>query len=106
MAAVLDRAKLIAELGDEPARRASAAGAGPIPPEMLAGLSEGRICPDDRDLTRLLFGYFSYAELQSLRGGPGGRPSNPEHTRILHALFPGGGTPTLPTPYAHRLDRY
>lgn len=106
MAAILDRAGLIAELGDELTRRAVAAGAGPIPPEMIAGLSAGRICPDDRDLVRLLFGFFSYGEVEALRGPLRGRPSTSQHTQMLHALFPGGGSPTLPLAYAHRLDRY
>ncbi|MEU3842198.1 GNAT family N-acetyltransferase [Streptomyces sp. NPDC028635] len=102
MAAVLNRAALVTRLEPELRRRA-AIGRGPDPlhDTAFAALLHGDLVPDDRALVRLLLGHWSAEDADAH-----GMPVPARHRDVCTAWFPGGGTPALPTPYAHRLDRY
>ncbi|MQY07296.1 GNAT family N-acetyltransferase [Actinomadura macrotermitis] len=94
MAAILNRAPLLDRLEPELRRRA-----GQSHDEAFAALRRGTLIPDDRTLIRLLLGHWSLKDAYDT--------SIPApYQDICTAWFPGGGTPTLPAPYAHRLDRY
>lgn len=101
MAAVLNRSSLVRNLEPELRRRAAVQQSDKVFGEAFGALRRGDPVPDETALIRLLLGYWStdeaYAHGMSI----------PEWYRDLcTAWFPGGGTPSLPTPYAHRLDRY
>lgn len=120
MGIILDRARLLDALQDELRRRQETAlrrgatGDGPArtagnestsehPEErhVLDMLKSGELIRDDRDLLRLLVGYWSLADLDARGEGP------PKRVRgLLEAWFPGTGACGLPIPYAHPLDRY
>ena len=93
---ICNRAHLIQSLADELARRA-----GRPEPGALEALAAGEIYPDDRILLQLLTGFISWHDAE-LIGHP--IPTGQEDT--IRKWFPGGGTPELPLPYTHRLDRY
>ncbi len=101
MAAVLNRSSLVRKLEPELRRRAAVRQPDKVFDEAFDALRRGDLFPDDKALVRLLLGHWStedaYAHGLSI----------PEAYRELcTAWFPGGGTRSLPTPYAHRLDRY
>jgi hypothetical protein len=102
MAAILDRPALLARLEPELRRRA-ATGPAPDPAHdaAFAALRDGALIPDDRALVRLLLGHWSAEDAEAH-----GTAVPARHRDRCSAWFPGGGTPALPTPYAHRLDRY
>ncbi|MEU5667111.1 GNAT family N-acetyltransferase [Streptomyces longwoodensis] len=102
MAAVLNRDALVRTLEPELRRRA-AARRQPDPDHdtALAALQHGDLVPDDTALVRLLLGHWSSGDAEAVGAAV------PERYRALCAAwFPGGGTASLPVPYAHRLDRY
>lgn len=101
MAAVLNRPSLVRTLEPELRRRACGLLPGTAHLQAVEALCGGDLFPDDRALIRLLLGHWS-AEDAYVHGA-----AVPDRYRSLCAAwFPGGGTPALPTPYAHRLDRY
>ncbi|MFF8381583.1 GNAT family N-acetyltransferase [Streptomyces sp. NPDC015661] len=101
MAAVLNRSALVRRLEPELRRRA----AGQRPDQgydtALAALRRGGLFPDDTALVRLLLGQWSTGDADAA-----GVALPDRYLDLCAAWFPGGGTPSLPTPYAHRLDRY
>lgn len=104
MAVILDRAALLPQLQRELERRAVAGGASV---EAISGLiqrlAEGNLVSDDRDLIRLLLGYWSYDAAATLGGWTTLRGSD---LRLLQSVFPGGGVSYLGIPHAHGLDCY
>ncbi|MEU7102587.1 GNAT family N-acetyltransferase [Streptomyces longwoodensis] len=101
MAAVLNRSALVRELEPELRRRAGREQPDPDCDTALAALRRGDLVPDDAVLVRLLLGHWSSDDADAAGAAV------PERYRDLcSAWFPGGGTPSLSTPYAHRLDRF
>ena len=111
MAAMLNRGALVGELAEELRRRyqsalswfASHAGQRDdvTIDRVIFGIAGCELIQDDGHLIRLLLGYWSWND--ALAAGV----SAPEHHYpVLRAVFPGSGMPWLPSPYAHRLDRY
>jgi hypothetical protein len=95
MAAILNRASLLNALEPELRRRAGHAdahGAG-----HAEALARGTGIADDRALIRLLLGFWSALDAETA-----GVPIDD----AWRDWYPGGGTPGLLMPYAHRLDRY
>lgn len=116
MAVILDRAALVPQLIDELARRAEAgglstAGAAGRAPQPARGSTERlaerivdcSVVPDDRDLIRLLLGFWSYDAVAELRGW---KHESADDAQLLRAVFPGGGASYLGIPHAHGLDCY
>ncbi|MGF7235601.1 MAG: GNAT family N-acetyltransferase [Frankia sp.] len=132
MARILNRARLVEALEPELRRRHSWPapieaddgrlegqrrrdhGSFALPEAMLSGslarstydaafdaLRDGRLLPDDRALVRLLLGHWSLREARAH-----GTTIPDRFRAVSETWFPGGGGPVLPTPYAHRLDRY
>ncbi len=102
MAALLDRGRFLDGFRPELARRAAAARvseAAQLP--VLAALRGGLLLPDDGDLLQLAFGYERFDQVPEERRG-----SDPGLWEVAQAWFPGGGTPVLEEPFAHRLDVY
>ncbi|MER5204721.1 GNAT family N-acetyltransferase [Streptomyces sp. NPDC002825] len=101
MAAILNRWALLHDLEPELRRRA----AGHHPHELYETASDalrrGTLLPDDKVLIRLLLGHWSTDDAYTH-----GVSIPEQYGDICATWFPGGGTPSLPTPYAHRLDRY
>ncbi|PKW05988.1 Acetyltransferase (GNAT) domain-containing protein [Streptomyces sp. 1222.5] len=101
MAAVLNRSELVRKLEPELRRRA----AGQWPDQgydtALAALRRGDLIPDGTALVRLLLGHWSSDDADAA-----GVAMPDRYRDLCAAWFPGGGSPSLPTPYAHRLDRY
>lgn len=101
MAAILNRSELLRRLEPELRRRAAGGRSDSVHDAAYDGLRRGGLLPDDGALVRLLLGHWSLDDLDA-HGG-----SVPERYRDLcTAWFPGGGSPSLPMPYPHRLDRY
>ncbi|MFG1665042.1 GNAT family N-acetyltransferase [Streptomyces sp. Y7] len=101
MAAVLNRSALVRKLEPELRRRADGQQPDQVYDTALAALRRGDLIPDDTALVRLLLGHWSTGDADAASA------AMPDQYRDLCAAwFPGGGTPSLPTPYAHRLDRY
>ncbi|MFF1744485.1 GNAT family N-acetyltransferase [Streptomyces mirabilis] len=101
MAAVLNRSSLVRKLEPELRRRAAVQQSDQVYDEAFDALRRGDLFPDDKALIRLLLGYWSTDDAY-VHG-----MLVPERYRDLcTAWFPRGGTQSLPTPYAHRLDRY
>jgi len=101
LGAILNRDSLLAALEPELRRRLPG-------PQFLADhteafprLQQGELLPDQHALLRLLIGYWSMHEAQMA-----GITLAPRFADLCAAWFPGGGSPTLPIPYAHKLDRY
>ncbi|MEU0030872.1 GNAT family N-acetyltransferase [Streptomyces sp. NPDC006335] len=101
MAAVLNRPALVTRLEPELRRRAVGRGPDPFHDTVFGALRRGNLVPDNRVLVRLLLGHWSAEDADTH-----GMPVPARHRDLFTAWFPGGGTPVLPTPYAHRLDRY
>jgi GNAT superfamily N-acetyltransferase len=113
MGLILDRAKLIAALEGELARRERCAETGqPInaadglslsgsaPMGTFEALLAADLVPDDGWLIQLLLGFRSWHEAEHA-----GLETPAEHRRTLLRWFP-GTAPYLPAGHAHRLDRY
>ncbi|WP_314252325.1 GNAT family N-acetyltransferase [Streptomyces kutzneri] len=101
MAAVLNRSELLRKLEPELRRRAGGDRSDVVFRAAYDALRRGSLLPDDRALVRLLLGHWSLDDA----GTQGG--SVPErYQELCTAWFPGGSSPSLPMPYAHRLDRY
>jgi len=101
MAAILNRPGLLQEVEPELRRRAASERHDEQYDAAGAALRGGDLIPDDKDLIRLLLGYWS-AEDAIAHGVSVAEP----YLDLCTAWFPGGGTPSLPTPYAHHLDHY
>jgi len=99
MAAILNRESLIGTLEAELARRAQVMRVKPTT-SALAALAAGTLCPDDGVLLRLLLGYWSWADAAAA-----GLQVLAKWRDPFRAWFP-GACAALPSPYAHRLDRY
>jgi hypothetical protein len=101
MGRILDRPGLLSLLEPELRRRLPADELGRLRVEAFEGLRQGKIMPDNPTLLRLLLGYWSWSDVLA-RGVelPAG------YRQLCAAWFPGGGTNTLPFPFAHHLDRY
>ena len=98
MGVILDRGTLVAGLETELQRRASRAGVDARrSANAIALLRSGHLVPDDGELLRLMVGYEAAGD---------GTGESAERETLLGAWFPGGGSPALPIPYAHRLDYY
>ncbi len=104
MGVLLDRRAVVEALADELMRRAAAAPAGAVS-HLLAPLASGELVRDDGTLLRLLTGYRSWDEALLLGEIESGWESC-DLDGLCRRLFPGGSTSALPSPYAHRLDRY
>lgn len=101
MGAILDRQQLLALLEPELLRRLPSAELQIEHTAAFDVLRRGELIADNRDLLRLLIGYWSAADARVFG------VAIPEHyERIADAWFPGTGTHILPLPYAHTLDRY
>lgn len=101
MAAVLNRSELVCKLEPELRRRAAGQWPGQGYNTAVAALRGGDLIPDDTALARLLLGHWSADDADAV-----GVTMPDQYRDICAAWFPGGGSPSLPTPYAHRLDRY
>jgi predicted GNAT family N-acyltransferase len=102
MAAILNRPGLLREVEPELRRRAGGLRHNADHDVAFAALLRGDLILDNRPLIRLLLGYWS-AEDALADDVP---VSAPPYWDLCEAWFPGGGTPTLPMPYVHHLDRY
>jgi GNAT superfamily N-acetyltransferase len=123
MGLILDRAKLLAALEGELARRALCAETGKVvatldtasdgatgavggttmsspAAQTFKALSSGALIRDNRWLIQLLLGFRSWHEAERA-----GLESPEEHRRTLQRWFP-GVSPYLPAGHSHRLDRY
>jgi GNAT superfamily N-acetyltransferase len=101
MATVLNRSSLVRKLEPELRRRAGVRQPDAVYDQAFDALRRGDLLPDDQALIRLLLGYWSVNDAM-VHG-----MSLPErYGDLCAAWFPGGGTHSLPHPYAHRLDRY
>ncbi|MFF7051806.1 GNAT family N-acetyltransferase [Streptomyces griseorubiginosus] len=101
MAAILNRSSLVRNVEPELRRRAALQRLDKISATAFDALRHGDLVPDDTTLIRLLLGYWSADEAYAH-----GVPIPERYRDLCAAWFPGGGTQSLPTPYAHRLDRY
>ncbi|MEU0402845.1 GNAT family N-acetyltransferase [Streptomyces sp. NPDC006197] len=101
MAAVLNRSSLVRTLEPELRRRAASRPSGTAHGASLDALRRGDLIPDDKALIRLLLGHWSVDDAYAH-----GTPIPDRYQDLCTAWFPGGGGPSLPAPYAHRLDRY
>ncbi|WP_225900731.1 MULTISPECIES: GNAT family N-acetyltransferase [unclassified Streptomyces] len=101
MAAVLNRSSLLRKLEPELRRRAAVQQPDQVYDKAFDALRRGDLFPDDKALIRLLLGYWSTDDAYVH-----GMPVPERYRDLCNAWFPGGGTQSLPTPYAHRLDRY
>ncbi|MCX5376980.1 GNAT family N-acetyltransferase [Streptomyces sp. NBC_00091] len=98
MARILRREALVRELEPELRRRAQGY---PYEGAAVGELARGVLVPDDGMLVRLLLGHWSVGDavVQGLVVPEG-------YEGLYGRWFPGGGTPGLPLPHAHVLDRY
>lgn len=101
MGAILDRQQLLVLLEPELKRRLPTQELQRAHMASFAALCRGEIIPDNRDLLRLLVGYWSSATAQFY-----GTIIPAADEQIIDGWFPGGGSVLLPLPYAHRLDHY
>jgi ribosomal protein S18 acetylase RimI-like enzyme len=101
MGAILDRQQLLTLLEPELRRRLPSAELHIEHTAAFDVLQRGELFADNRDLLRLLIGYWSVADARAY-----GLAIPAHYERIAGAWFPGAGTPMLALPYAHTLDRY
>ncbi|MFD9007448.1 GNAT family N-acetyltransferase [Streptomyces sp. NPDC059582] len=101
MAAVLNRSSLVRKLDRELRRRAAVQQPDKDYDTAFDALRRGDLLPDDKALIRLLLGQWSTDDAYVH-----GISIPKRYGDLCTAWFPGGGTQSLPTPYAHRLDRY
>lgn len=112
MGSILDRASLLSVLVPELARREACAESGErlesaegLAPagasaRALEALQRRQTVPDDRDLLRLLLGFWSWQDAEAA-----GDAIPEQHRRTLRRWFP-GPSPWLPTPHSHQIDHY
>lgn len=101
MGAILHRQPLLSTLEPELCRRLPGPELLPEHNNAFPALLQGDLIPNQQMLLRLLLGDWSLADAQAAG------LTVPVHlARLCAAWFPGGGTQTLPLPYAHKLDRY
>jgi hypothetical protein len=101
MGAILDRRQLLQLLEPELRRRLPSDNLQAEHTAAFDALCRGEVITDNRDLLRLLIGYWSAADARAF-----GTAILAQYERIADAWFPGGGSQILPWPYAHTLDRY
>ena len=101
MGAILNRSRLLETLEPELRRRVTHESLFGDHETAFSVLQAGELVPDNHALVRLLLGFWSADDAEIA----GALPPSP-HTHIGVAWFPGGGSPSLPTSYAHKLDRY
>ncbi|MEU0413389.1 GNAT family N-acetyltransferase [Streptomyces griseorubiginosus] len=101
MAAILNRSALVRTLEPELRRRAVRQQPYPGYDTAIVALRRGDLIADDTALVRLLLGHWSTSDADAA-----GATLPDRYRDLCAAWFPGGGTPSLPTPYAHHLDRY
>jgi hypothetical protein len=101
MGMILDRQQLLALLEPELRRRLPETDLQSVHPAAYDALYSGEIISDKGALLRLLTGYWSATQARAF-----GVDIPPNYARVVEAWFPGGGTPQLPQPYSHILDRY
>ncbi len=101
MGAILDREGLLRLLEPELRRRLPSAELQPIHTAAFEALCRGEVIRDNRVLLRLLVGYWAATDAGAL-----GTVIPAPFQRVCTAWFPGGGSDSLPLPYAHSLDRY
>ncbi len=99
MGMILDRQQLLTLLEPELLRPAERSGLQRLHEAAFDALLRGEIIPDNRDLLRLLVGFWPASNMRLSEG-------ESQHEPILNQWFPGGGTRLLPLPYSHHLDRY
>ncbi|HET9224512.1 MAG TPA: GNAT family N-acetyltransferase [Roseiflexaceae bacterium] len=101
MGAILDRQQLLTLLEPELRRRLPSAELHTEHTAAFDALQRGELLADNRDLLRLLIGYWSAAHARAYD-----LAIPAQYERIAGAWFPGAGTHMLSLPYAHTLDRY
>ena len=101
MGAITDRQQLLRVLEPELRRRLPTDDLHTAHSAAFDALSRGEVIVDNRDLLRLLVGYWSSTDVRVL-----GTLIPTQYQPVCDAWFPGGGTRLLPLPYAHTLDRY
>jgi hypothetical protein len=101
MAAILNRSDLLRKVEPELRRRAAGQQSDKGYDAASEALRQGGLLPDDKALVRLLLGHWSIDDACAHGASVPAR-----YRDLCMAWFPGGGSPLLPTPYAHRLDRY
>jgi hypothetical protein len=101
MGAILDRPRLLQLLEPELRRRLPSNDLQAEHTAAFEALNRGEVIADNRDLLRLLIGFWSAADARAF-----GTAIPAQYERIADAWFPGGGTQLLLHPYAHTLDRY
>jgi hypothetical protein len=101
MGAIMNRGRLLQQLEPELRRRSNYRESAEGHAIAFSALQRGELVPDNQTLLRLLLGYWSVTDAQAA-----GTLIPAHYEQICTAWFPGGGTPSLPAPYAHKLDRY
>ncbi len=101
MGKIIDRQQLLRLLEPELRRRLPSDDLQPVHSAGFAALCRGDVVGDNQVLLRLLVGYWSAMDARAL-----GTEIPEPYQRVCEAWFPGGGSPSLPLPYAHILDRY
>ncbi len=101
MGAIADRQQLLQMLEPELRRLLTSDELQADHATAFEALTRGELIADDRDLLHLLVRYWSAAEARAL-----GVEIPAQYQRVCDTWFPDGGTPSLPLPYAHTLDRY
>jgi hypothetical protein len=101
MGAILDRQQLLLLLEPELRRRLPDDEVQAEHTAAFEALCRGEVITDNRDLLRLLVGYWSATDARVY-----GTSISAQYERISDVWFPGGGSRILPLPYAHTLDRY
>ncbi len=96
MGLICNRRHLLVSLAGELERRA-----GRAEPDALEALIAGEMYPENRMLLQLITGFFSFKDAEQM-----GHALPSGYEPVVKKWFPGGGTPELPLPYTHRLDRY
>ncbi len=101
MGMILDRQQLLRLLEPELRRRLPSDDLQPVHNAAFEALCQGEVVGDNQVLLRLLVGYWSATDARAF-----GTELPDRYEGVCDAWFPGGGSPSLPLPYAHLLDRY
>jgi hypothetical protein len=101
MGAILDRRQLLTLIEPELRRRLPGDDLQVQHTAAFDALKRGELIVDDRDLLRLLIGYWSAADARAR-----GIVIPARYERLAEVWFPSAGSNLLPLPYAHTLDRY
>ena len=101
MGMILDRQQLLRLLEPELRRRLPSDELQAAHSAAFGALCRGEVVGDNQVLLRLLVGYWSATDAGAL-----GTELLECYQGVCDAWFPGGGSPSMPLPYAHILDRY